>query len=127
LVNVETANKTKTTNKGTKQMKSTLWVKRIVLVNGKQSGKGRPSKDTIKDRTCLYIPIRENYGNHTKASIERPYDPKRNANQRPQFKRTNMSALKAVGQPQALPVVMSPEAPAEAILVNAAPVAEISI
>jgi hypothetical protein len=84
-------------------MKSTLWVKRIVLVNGKQSGKGRPAKDTVKSRTCLYIPIRENWGNHTKASIERPYDPKRNANQRPQFKRTNMSALKPVGLPVAPP------------------------
>ena len=94
-------------------MKSTLWVKRIVLVDGNQSGKGRPAKTVAKSRTCLYIPIREHFGNHTKASAERPYNPSKNQDQRKQFKRTNMSALKVVGS--AVSAVEVPISPAVAV------------
>lgn len=84
-------------------MKSTLWVKRIVLVNGIQSGKGRPAKEVNRTRTCLYIPLKETFGTHTRATSERAYNPTKNADQRKQFKRTLIRALKSVALPVALP------------------------
>jgi hypothetical protein len=86
-------------------MKSTLWVKRVVLVNGLASGKGRPAIGIKKTRTCLYIPLKETFGTHTRATNERPYNPAKNADQRKQFKRTNISALKPIAVATPDPVV----------------------
>lgn len=92
-------------------MKSTLWVKRVVLVDGKPSGKGRPNKSVKASRTCLYIPLKETFETRTKASSERPYNPAKNADQRKQFKRTNLASLKPV----------QPLAPAAPVAVNETP------
>lgn len=94
-------------------MKSTLWVKRIVLVNGVQSGKGRPSKEVNKTRTCLYIPLKESFGDHTRATSERPYNPAKNADQRKQFKRTLIRALKPVALSEPVVTVNVPAEPVE--------------
>jgi hypothetical protein len=88
-------------------MKSTLWVKRVVLVDGQPSGKGRPSREVKRTRTCLYIPLKESYGSHTKATAERPYNPSKNDAQRKQFKRTRMSELVAVKVVATAPVAVN--------------------
>lgn len=98
-------------------MKSTLWVKRIVLVNGIQSGKGRPRKEVNRTRTCLYIPLKETFGAHTRATSKRPYNPTKNADQRKQFKRTLIRALKPVALPE--PVVSVNVNPADIVSVPA--------
>lgn len=87
----------------TKSSKQTVWVRRVVLVDGHPVGKGRPSKDTKGTRTCLYIQApkgvgvgKVEYGQHVAESKERPYNPTKNKDQRPQFKRTLIRALTPV-------------------------------
>lgn len=92
--------------------KNTLWVKRVVLLNGTPVGKGRPSKNEKKVRTCLYIPLSEDFGSHTRATAEREYNPSKNDSQRKQFKRTNVSTLIAI-----TPATPATDA-AEAVSVN---------
>jgi len=106
-------------------MKSTLWVKRVVLVNGLASGKGRPATGVKKTRTCLYIPLKETFGTHTRATNERPYNPAKNADQRKQFKRTNISALKPVIalEPVTLPELL--DAPDPVVAVNVADIVSV--
>ena len=89
--------------------KHTVWVKRVVLVDGQPSTKGRPSQNVKGTRTCVYIQAprgvgvgQVQYGQHIAQTSERPFNPNKNKDQRPQFKRTNLSALKpvAVNQPE---------------------------
>lgn len=101
----------------TKTKKHTVWVKRVVLVNGQASGKGRPSEGVKGTRTCVYIQApkgvgvgRVEYGQHIAQTSERPYNPAKNKDQRPQFKRTNLSALKPVIVNQPEPVAAEPVA-----------------
>jgi hypothetical protein len=105
-------------------MKSTLWVKRIVLVNGEQSGKGRPAKGVKNSRTCLYIPLKETFGEHSRATSERPYNPTKNADQRKQFKRTLIRALKPVLalEPVTYPEVADLPEPVVTVNVESTPV-----
>jgi hypothetical protein len=96
---------------GKMRNKSTMWVRRVVLADGQPVGKGRPNLGVKSSRTCLFIPLKETFGAHTRATTERPYNPAKNQDQRKQFKRTTLSALK--------PVVVSAIAPVEAVEVNA--------
>ena len=105
-----------TETKTKKRSKLTLWVNRIVLLNGEPVGKGRPNKYEKKTRTCLYIPISQSYGSHTLASLEREYNPGSNPEQRKQFKRTTKASLKPVVREEAPVVAVNePEAPVEAV------------
>jgi hypothetical protein len=90
-------------------MKNTVWVKRVVMANGEPVTKGRPTKETNKARTCLYIQApkgmgvgKVTYGAHIAQSTERPYNPKKNADQRRQFKRTLVRTLTPYHPPVAV-------------------------
>lgn len=98
-----------------------VWVRRVVLLNGIPVTKGRPAKDSRKSRTCVYIPLKESYGNHTKATPEAEYDPSRNDSQRKQFKRTSLKNLVVINPgTQTAPAVTADPAPAtESVAVNA--------
>jgi hypothetical protein len=87
-----------------KKTKTTVWVKRVVLVNGEAATKGRPNKELKGSRTCVYIQApkgvgvaKVQFGQHVAATRERPYNPAKNKDQRPQFKRTLLRALVPVG------------------------------
>ena len=114
-------------------MKSTLWVKRVVLVNGLASGKGRPAAGVKKTRTCLYIqppkgiPVQKAvYGQHVAETSERPYNPAKNADQRKQFKRTLIRTLKPVTAPELVAVALPEPVVAVNVPAETAPVADIT-
>lgn len=103
-------------------MKSTMWVKRVTLLNGIPTGKGRPGRDEKKVRTCVYIPLKESFGSHTRATAEKPYNPSKNESQRRQFKRTNISNLIVVAA--STPAVADSTPAVETVAVNEAPAVE---
>lgn len=61
-------------------------LKRVVLLDGQPVGKGRPEKDSKRQRTVVYVPVNESY-DRAKFGVGKPYNPSKNSGQRHPFRR----------------------------------------
>lgn len=93
IVNIVTASVVK---RGVGRPKTKITLKRVVLLDGKIVGRGRPNKDTKGERNVVFIPINETY-NVSKHGLGKKYMAGL-AQYRLTIKRMDISAFKKLTQ-----------------------------